>query len=357
MSKKNIFCYTIISAVVAVSVFAFGGCGKKSEVEQSLERVESEVMNVHPDSALKILESIAAEDLTDDRLHALHSLLMAQARHKNYIDQTDDRNISSACQYFRNHGDDLRAMKAFFYKAVIQEENSDYAHAIVSAMISEEYAEELNDIYFLAKINELYSDIYNETFNVEQELKHVKLAAELYNKAGYHTNYVCSMIDYARSLTNNNEPIKSIELLDSISPMCQNEDSAIIAYHISSYLSPYIHMEDYDNAKIIFNRLNNFAGYFNYSIIDYEEAFIAEYMTGNTSESKKYMDILTAYSDSIDDPVIEHSLYKYYKFIGDNQNALRHIERCYESMNLKTRDILRQSTSISQRNYLAQKTR
>lgn len=248
-------------------------------------------------------------------------------------------------------------MKSFFYRAVIQEESADYAHAIVSAMISEEYAEELNDIYFLAKINELYSDIFNETFNVDQKMKHVKLAAELYNKAGYHTNYVCSMIDYARALTYNNEYARCIELLDSISPMCQNEDSAIIAYHISSYLSPYIHMEDYDKAKIIFNRLNSFVGYFNYSIIDYEEAFITEYMTGNTSGAKKYMDILTAYSDSIDDPVIEHSLYKYYKFIGDDQNAFRHIERCYESMNSKTRDILRQSTSISQRNYLAQKTR
>lgn len=357
MSKKNIFCYIIISVVVAVSVFAFGGCGKKSEVEQSLERVESEVMDVHPDSALMILESMTADELPTDRARALHGMLLAQARHKNYIDQTDDRDVSSACRYFSDHGDDRRAMKAFFYRAVIQEESADYAHAIVSAMISEEYAEELKDIYFLAKINELYSDIYNETFNVEQKIKHVKLAAELYNKAGYHTNYVCSMIDYARALTYNNEPIKSIKLLDSISPMCQKEDSAIIAYHISSYLSPYIHMEDFDNAKIIFNRLNDFAGYFSYSIIDYEEAFITEYMTGNTLGSKKYMDILTAYSDSIDDPVIEHSLYKYYKFIDDDKNAFRHIERCYELMNSKTQNLLRQSTAISQRNYLAEKTR
>lgn len=348
-----------VAAIPAVAfiIMAVSGCGRTGEAESRLERIESEVMDVHPDSALMILESMTADELPTDRARALHGMLLAQARHKNYIDQTDDRDVSSACRYFSDHGDDRRAMKAFFYRAVIQEESTDYAHAIVSAMISEEYAEELKDIYFLAKINELYSDIFNETFNVEQWLKHVRLAAELYSKAGYHTNYVCSMIDYARALTYNGEPVKSIELLDSISPMCQKEDSTIIAYHISSYLTPYIRIEDFENAKNIFNKLNSFAEYFSYSIIDYEEAFITDYMTGNASGSKKYMDILTTYSDSIDDPVVEHSLYKYYKLIGDDKNAFRHIERCYESMNSKTRDILHQSTSISQRNYLAEKNR
>ncbi len=347
--------FAVPEAILIMMILA--GCGRGGEVESRFERIESELMESRPDSALAVLESMTADELPTDRARALHGMLLAQARHKNYIDQTDDRDVSSACSYFRDHGDDRRAMKAFFYRAVIQEESADYAHAIVSAMISEEYAEELNDIYFLAKINELYSDIFNETFNVEQELKHVKLAAELYSKAGYHTNYVCSMIDYARALNNNNEYERCIELLDSISPMCQKEDSAIIAYHISSYLTPYIRIEDFENAKNIFNKLNSFAEYFSYSIIDYEEAFITDYMTGNASGSKKYMDILTTYSDSIDDPVVEHSLYKYYKLIGDDKNAFRHIERCYESMNSKTRDILHQSTSISQRDYLAEKNR
>lgn len=357
MSKKNIFCYIIISVVVAVSVFAFGGCGKKSEVEQSLERVESEVMDVHPDSALKILESIAAEDLTDDRLHALHSLLLAQARHKNYIDQTDDRYVSSACHYFSDHGDDRRAMKAFFYRAVIQEESADYAHAIVSAMISEEYAEELNDIYFLAKINELYSDIYNETFNVEQELKHVKLAAELYNKAGYHTNYVCSMIDYARALNNNNEYERCIELLDSISPMCQKEDSAIIAYHISSYLSPCISLRNYEKASKKFADLKLYIDCFEFSNIDYENAYIIESYRRNQDEANYYLDKLFERSRLVADAPIQMALYKYYKSIDSLENAINHLEKCFEIQNEKTEKILRQSTSIAQRDYLRTKSR
>ena len=60
-------------------------------------------MNLHPDSALNMLESISTDSLKTKADRAYHALLLTQARDKNYIVQTDDSLIQVAVRYYDTH--------------------------------------------------------------------------------------------------------------------------------------------------------------------------------------------------------------------------------------------------------------
>lgn len=76
----SIMCRFAVPEAILIMVI-LAGCGRGGEVESRLERIESELMESRPDSALAVLESMDVDELPSDRARALHGMLMAQARH------------------------------------------------------------------------------------------------------------------------------------------------------------------------------------------------------------------------------------------------------------------------------------
>lgn len=99
MRKRTIALIAILTALLAA-------CTEKTDYNTLLVRADS-LMNLHPDSALHMLESISTDSLSTKADRAYHALLLTQARDKNYMVQTDDSLIQVAVRYYDTHEDAL----------------------------------------------------------------------------------------------------------------------------------------------------------------------------------------------------------------------------------------------------------
>lgn len=86
-----------------------------SSVKSSLLLSADSLMEIYPDSALSILESISSPQKLPRADRALYALLLTQARHKNYIALGDDSLIKMAVEYYGDKKKSVRAAKAHYY--------------------------------------------------------------------------------------------------------------------------------------------------------------------------------------------------------------------------------------------------
>ena len=169
-----------LAYIFIFSAFLLVGCSK-NPITQRLADVES-VMDLHPDSALSLLDSISQEDLKDNESNALYALLRSQALDKNYIDVTNDSLINIAVDFFSQKDLSVERMKAFYYLGCVQYNAKLYAQANVSFSLSEKDAVRLNDNFYLGLINRAKMNIYNATYNHNEELYHAKKSYEYFYK-------------------------------------------------------------------------------------------------------------------------------------------------------------------------------
>ena len=86
-----------------------------SSVKSPLLLSADSLMEIYPDSALSILESISSPQKLPCADRALYALLLTQARHKNYIALGDDSLIKTAVEYYGDKKKSVRAVKAHYY--------------------------------------------------------------------------------------------------------------------------------------------------------------------------------------------------------------------------------------------------
>ena len=86
-----------------------------SSVKRPLLLSADSLMEIYPDSALSILESISSPQKLPRADRALYALLLTQARHKNYIALGDDSLIKTAVEYYGDKKKSVRAAKAHYY--------------------------------------------------------------------------------------------------------------------------------------------------------------------------------------------------------------------------------------------------
>ena len=113
MKPNAVTCLLLIFCVMNL----FFGCSqRKAAPLPELERAEA-VMFDHPDSALRILESMPMP--TDKEQHALWCLLVTQAKYKQYLPIPSDSLIRIAYDYYKPTDDArCKAMSALYMGGV-----------------------------------------------------------------------------------------------------------------------------------------------------------------------------------------------------------------------------------------------
>ena len=86
-----------------------------SSVKSPLLLSADSLMEIYPDSALSILESISSPQKLPCADRALYALLLTQARHKNYLALGEDSLIKTAVEYYGDKKKSVRAAKAPYY--------------------------------------------------------------------------------------------------------------------------------------------------------------------------------------------------------------------------------------------------
>ena|GEM_PF-165659 len=132
------------------------------------------LMELHPDSALYILESIPESQILSRSDKAFYALLFTQARHKNGISIVTDSLIKSAVDYYDNGSKSLRAAQAYYYLGVIHR-NMGYV-----CLAIEEYRQAIR---LMPGENRFLVMIYNELAEAYLTVNRDEEAMKIYRKS------------------------------------------------------------------------------------------------------------------------------------------------------------------------------
>ena len=145
-----------------------------SSVKNPLLLCADSLMEVSPDSALSILESISSPQKLSRADRALYALLLTQARHKNYVPLDDDSLIKTAVDYYGDRDKSLRAAQAHYYWGATYRDMGRTSFAV------EEY---LKAIRLMPEQNEFLAMIYDNLAECYEEEDLDDVAMEAYRKA------------------------------------------------------------------------------------------------------------------------------------------------------------------------------
>lgn len=296
-----------------------GGRGKATDA--ALASAE-ELMEERPDSALAVLCAIDSTAIDNAGRRALHGLLMAEARYKNFIDETDDSIIAASAAYFGRKGDDRRLMRARFIQAKIQFNNSDYTHSIVSALKAEKLAKQDSDNLYLARIYEHMGLTYLRNHNVDAQLPYVYKAYECYSHAGEQRSALFSLIDRGNALNNLEQYNNSLALLDSVARIIEEKDTLLSIYLGQVKIDALLQSGRKDDAISELQKLENINGR-DFSD-DYSVPYKVFISNGDMSHAKIYLDsIMASYSLTNDSGYKLVAQLDYYTASGDAATALQ----------------------------------
>lgn len=192
-----------------------------SSVKSPLLLSADSLMEIYPDSALSILESISSPQKLPRADRALYALLLTQARHKNYIALGDDSLIKTAVEYYGDKKKSVRAAKAHYYWGATYGEKGytsfavdEYLTAIRLMPVRDEFLamiyDNLADCYEKDELFDIAIDAYREAYQIlkggsQQTYPLRGIARLLQNKKDsalfyYHQALDCALAEQDSSL-------------------------------------------------------------------------------------------------------------------------------------------------------------
>lgn len=177
-------------ALIAILTALLTACTETTGYNTTLVQADS-LMNLHPDSALNMLESISTDSLKTKADRAYHALLLTQARDKNYIVQTDDSLIQVAVRYYDTHENALLQARAYYCWGSLYRDRNDYSQAI------DKYTIALSHINGRSENAELKASLYSNlgylyyTQGLSTEADSIYQRAELLAKSQKDTASLC----------------------------------------------------------------------------------------------------------------------------------------------------------------------
>ena len=340
---NKVFCRIVFLFCGLVSLIS---CGV-SEVRDKLNDVESYIME-RPDSALAVLDSMDRAILSTDRLKAHHSLLLAMALDKNYIDVSDDSLARVALDYYSRKGPAKYEARSQYYLALSYYYAGDLRKAILEATKAEAVAEASDSLYF-GFVKVLQADIYEKTHNDVEVLKNLNQAYDVYSRLSlpYYVNV--AQFRLAKALYNRGYVSKADSLL-CLLIRNKEVDTKIKAYALTdrAFIKIVDSIPDYPLAISMYENVVNDYGAKYMTYKDYWVYSYALERVGRQEESQYLVDKLSQLDSSVS------AYYWRYRIEVDKGNiteALSVLEKSVTMHNEEVTESLRQSLASTQREY------
>lgn len=173
-------------AMIAVAV----ACGRDPELGKAMDRAEA-VMNEHPDSALRILETHRPAENAPKSDLARHSLLTAMARDKSLpATDTTFKYLQRAIDYYAEdeHGTPDDRLRTFFYQGRIHMERGEYDKSMRAFQHGYSLKNEVADSMAFANTAYEQGKLYYMAHRIIEYCNNNKEASRIYEKLG-NTEY------------------------------------------------------------------------------------------------------------------------------------------------------------------------
>lgn len=180
--------FRALTAVCAAAVVLLSCSKADLETERTLEDVAS-FIEERPDSALTILDTMDSFSLTTSALKARHSLLLAMARDKNYIDDTTDSIIAPAVSWYRRHGSADEKLLMNYYRGRIAMNAGDYETAMRWFADGSRFSEKARNKVWSGRLCNAKFQVYQHLFDSSSAIDAALRSADYYAAAGELSRY------------------------------------------------------------------------------------------------------------------------------------------------------------------------
>jgi hypothetical protein len=151
-------------------------------------------MEMYPDSALKLLNTIKHPRQLSSKDYALYSLSMSQALNKVGIDVQSDSLIKNAVTYYADGKDPIRAGYSYFYLSRCERNKGNAKGQAESLLKAIPYAIKSNNYKLLGFIYSEKASIYQEQNQIDSMIHYNKLAYNSLKKDNDQKNGIISLI-------------------------------------------------------------------------------------------------------------------------------------------------------------------
>lgn len=320
------------------------------DVYRGLCDVESYIDD-RPDSALAVLQAMDRSSLGSEKNEALFSLLYSKALDKCYVDVASDSIIAPAHAYYQDNGSDEHQMQMWYYYGRTLFNAGEHASAAISYMKSAELAEDLGDDFMAGLAYRGLGETYILNFNYVESLRYMDMAYECFRKEGrqLHANYALFAVANTYMLMSDYETADS--LYNLVYELALEHDAVALQKLVLEdmmYMYSSIPVPDYDEvltcAAYIRDSMN-----MDLSVSAQETYSIALVNRGKFHEVDTYRN--GAIIGNVDTLLSYYNNYKFYKAIGESDDALAALENAFLYNNKRSQEIVRQSVSSVQRDY------
>lgn len=161
----------------------FCSCSQK-ETSDVLNKIEG-YMEVHPDSALLLLNQIPNPENLHGKQSADYALLLTQARDKNFLDSLQsDSLIKIAVDYYQDSDDKIKAGKSLFYYGKVMALQDNDTIAMQAYLKAQTKLEKSKEYKLQGFIQEYIGRINDDRNMYDEALECYKNSAYYYQKAG-----------------------------------------------------------------------------------------------------------------------------------------------------------------------------
>ncbi|WP_270439225.1 tetratricopeptide repeat protein [Candidatus Bacteroides intestinigallinarum] len=214
-SKRYLLAFFSLLVSVGSILMSVSLSSCSSSVKSSLLLSADSLMEIYPDSALSIWESISSPQKLPRADRALYALLLTQARHKNYIALGDDSLIKTAVEYYGDKKKSVRAAKAHYYWGATYGEKGytsfavdEYLTAIRLMPVRDEFLamiyDNLADCYEKDDLYDIAIEAYRQAYQILEggsqqtyPLRGIARICLLQNKKDSALLYYQKALDYA----------------------------------------------------------------------------------------------------------------------------------------------------------------
>lgn len=302
-------------------------CGGRLSYDERLVMTDS-LLQDNPDSALAMIDALAADSLTTEGDRAYRDLLLTQARYKAYVTATSDSDINRALAYFCAHPTDREKLtRAYIYKGAVMAELGHpdsamlyYKHAEATAAPDDYF----NQGYSKMRIGELYQGFLSNNHD-SAVITRLYEAIKCF-KALRDTNYLIVTYGILGAIYYSHQPDSAKTYLNQAITLSQQFNPSLQYTYKSKLSGVYLNAKDYKLANTlamdIFNNGQDDCyenQYYYYAALSFIKLGIidsAKYIVSNFPKPYDSVDSMNYYNIMAEISKAENNMESYGKYMA-----------------------------------------
>ncbi len=255
---KRILSFLLLAASII-------SCDRHSEYWTTISDVESYI-EMRPDSALNVLQSINPDNLIGREEQAKHALLLSMAMDKNYIDTTDFSVLQPAIDFYGKKGTATDKLRTFYYQGRIYHNQNNEASAMTCYLTALDKGKESEDILTKARLLVAQGNIYDSLMKWEKLCEVNLKAADYFKQSNRINSLVNCLLKAAGGYIQKGESDKAGKYIQACVPYLNTVSVTLLGDYYSGYLT---YLVSIDSIDFIQSAINNYLANIPGHSIDY----------------------------------------------------------------------------------------